>query len=253
MSDHPDFLRSLSNIFLPDPRSVGFSILDENGLRTKTLEDHQAAVAQLVLHDGVPRQIVAKFETAKNLNLFAWFVYRFHSAARSHVYECLELALRIRFKDELYCREEKRRHARYEEHLKNGSDKGNPYQPMDKETFRPTLHPLLEYAIETGVLKNENFRAWQSRTTVRARSQNELERIQKMNELGLSELHTDNSTVEITDQDRDHDYLRTILQTIPFLRNHYAHGTSALDNKSLGALRLASEIINQIFPVPGHA
>ena len=61
-------------------------------------------------------------------------------------------------------------------------------------------------------------------------------------------MQTDTSDPDITDEDRDHDYLGVVLQTIPFLRNHYAHGTSALDDKSLSALRLASEIINQIFP-----
>src|SRR4051794_29689343 len=108
MTDHPDFLRSLNNIFDPDPRSEGFSIFDERGPRTKTLQDHQASVAQISLHDSVPRQIVVKFKTAKNLNLFAWFVYRFHSAARSHVYECLELALRTCFRDEIYALEEQK-------------------------------------------------------------------------------------------------------------------------------------------------
>jgi hypothetical protein len=107
---------------------------------------------------GVPREIVVKFETAKNLNLFSWFVYRFHSAARSHVYECLELvALRMRFKDELYVHEEQKRCARHEQEAKSHLFKAKPYKPMTRESYRPTLHPLLRYAIEVGALKNENF------------------------------------------------------------------------------------------------
>lgn len=96
MTDHPDYLRTPNNMFKPDPRSEAFSILGEQGLREKTLQDQYGTVAKLLLHDGVPREVIVKFETARNLNLFSWFVYRFHSAARSHAYECLELALRKR-------------------------------------------------------------------------------------------------------------------------------------------------------------
>lgn len=101
MTDHPDFLRSPKLIFDPDPRSSGFEVLGEQGFRSKTLQDQHAAVAEIALHPGVPHEVVVKFETAKNLNLFSWFVYRFHSAARSHAYECLELALKIRLPREL--------------------------------------------------------------------------------------------------------------------------------------------------------
>jgi hypothetical protein len=114
MIDHPDFLRSPKRIFDRDPRSSGFDILGEHGFRAKTLEDQHKAVAEIAIHAGAPEAVVVKFETAKNLNLFSWFVYRFHSAARSHAYECLELALRIRFKDDLYARAERKRLARYE-------------------------------------------------------------------------------------------------------------------------------------------
>jgi len=248
MTDHPDFLRSPKNMFNADPRSTGFAVLGEQGLRPKALEDHYDAVARITLHDGVPRQIFVKFETAKNLNLFSWFVYRFHSAARSHVYECLEFALRIRFGDELLAHEEKRRRTRYEREVRSDPQIAKPYKPIDKERFRPTMHPLLKYAIEIGALKNENFTAWQLKTRVRSRSRMDIEAIQRMKLLGLSEMQTDSSELCVTDEDRDHDYLGSVLQAVPFLRNHYAHGTGALDDKSLSALRLASEIINQVFP-----
>ena len=134
MTDHPDFLRSPKSIFDPDPRSSGFDVLSKHGLRAKTLEDQHEVVAEITVHAGVPRAVIVKFETAKNLNLFSWFVYRFHSAARSHAYECLELALRIRFKDELYAREERKRLARYEAERERNPDNAKPYQPMDRES-----------------------------------------------------------------------------------------------------------------------
>lgn len=248
MTGHPDFLRSPKSIFDPDPRSSGFHGRGEQGFRAKTLEDQHAAVAEMTLHAGVPDAVVVKFETAKNLNLFSWFVYRFHSAARSHAYECLELALRIRFKDELYAREERKRLARYEAERERNPDNAKPYQPMDKEEFRPMLRKLLEYAIEVGELKNENFSAWQTRTRVRARHRRDIERIKNMQALGVTELEIDDSKIEITPEDRDHDYLAQVLNSVPLLRNHYAHGTTALDDKSLVTLRLVAEIINQVFP-----
>lgn len=251
MRNHPDFLRSPENIFDPDPRSASFDVLGANGFRPKTLQDQYEAVAEITLHGGVPREIVVKFETAKNLNLFSWFVYRFHTAARSHVYECLELALRTRFKGELLEREEKRRLSRYEEQLKKNPKRSvQPPQPIDPAKFRPGLRELLEYAIEMNALKNENFSVWQLRTKGRARLRRDLEAIKTMKELGLAELEIDDAQIEISDADRAHDYLGEVVQTVPLLRNHYAHGTSSLDNQSLAALRLAAEIINQIFPEP---
>jgi hypothetical protein len=248
MTDHPDFLRTPRNICDPDPRSSDFNVLGKDGFRSKTLDDQHAAVAEIVVHEEAPSAVIVKFETAKNLNLFSWFVYRFHSAARTHAYECLELALRIRFKDDLYMREEGKRRARYEKERNSNQKNAEPYQPLDKEKFQPMLRVLLEYAIEVGALKNENFSAWQIRTTMRARQRKDIEAIEKMQALGLTELEVDDAQLEIKSEDRDHDYLGQVLESIPYLRNHYAHGTSSLDDKSLGALRLIAEIINQVFP-----
>lgn len=252
MTGHPDFLRSPKTLFDPDPRSSGYEVLSTQGFRPKELQDQHDAVAEITLHAGVPAAVVVKFETAKNLNLFSWFVYRFHSAARSHAYECLELALKIRFKDELYARKEQKNRARFENEVSSNPNNVKAYQPIDKDTFRPTLRPLLEYAIETGTLKNERFSVWQQKTKVRARYRRDVEAIEKMKELGLSELAIDDSQLEIKDEDRDHDYLGQVIDSVPFLRNEYAHGTTALDNQSLGPLRRTAEIINQIFPETGQ-
>lgn len=247
MPNPAESLRSPNNIFDPDPRSAGVEVLGRQGLRPKTLQDQYDAVAEITLHEGVPREIVVKFDNARNLNLFAWFVYRFHSAARSHVYECLELALRTRFKEEMLKREEQNRLARYEEQVRKNPKNAQPLKPIDPDKLRAGMSKLLTYAIEIGALKNEYFSAWQMKTKIRARSRRDVEAIQRMNELGLTELQTDDADFEITD-DRAHDYLGKVLEIVLLIRNHYAHGTTSLDNKSLSALRLASEIINQIFP-----
>lgn len=248
MTDHPDYLRTPNNIFDPDPRSSDFDVIGEHGLRPKSLQDQYDAVADITLHEGVPKEILAKFETAKNLNLFSWFVYRFHSAARSHAYECLERALSTRLKADLIVQEEKNRRVKYEEEARRNPRSAKPPKSIDPERYFPGLRRLLEYAIEAGALKNENFTVWQLKARVRARHRRDVETIEKMKELGLDELAIDAAELEVKDEDRDHDYLGQLLESVPLLRNEYAHGTSALDNRSLSALRVVAEIINQIFP-----
>lgn len=245
--DHPDFLRSPENIFNADPRNSSVEILGAGGFREKTLQDHHGAISEITLQGEVPQEIVVNFETGKNLNLYSWFVYRFHAAARSHAYECLELALKIRFRDELYAHKEQRRRKQHECEIARSPDKARPYQSMDKKKFRPTLPALLKHAIEIGALKNENFSAWRIKTQTRARTRRSIEAIEKMKELGLSELEIDDGHLELNEEDCNHEYVGPLLESIPLARNEYAHGTTSLDNQSLAGLRLTAEIINQIF------
>ncbi|MEX2163173.1 MAG: hypothetical protein WD823_02865 [Sulfuricaulis sp.] len=224
MNDHPDFLRFLGNVCKPDSRSKSFVRLTENGPRPITIEDQYRSVVRLILHDGVPEGIRIQFETTKNLYLYSWFVYRFYPVAQHHAYTCLELALRERFEAEmLLAGEQKREHG-------------------------PGLRRLLTYAIAKGFLKNENFEVWRHRTRVNAKMRTMYEEIEEMSRLGLDQMELDESKVEIKDVDRNHDYLTILLETIPYLRNHYAHGSKSLHNQVLGTLQVVVEIINQIFP-----
>jgi hypothetical protein len=247
MNDHPDFLRSPENLLNPDPRSTSFSFLGENGFEPVTLRWWHKQVAEIDLHDGVPTKIVVNFETAKNLSLFSWHVYRFHTVARTHAYACLELALRIKFFEAIYLAENERRRESYKRRSTHELNV-KPYEPINRQEFRPTLRRLLKHAIETGSLKNENFTAWQNRTKARANHRSLLETLEEMSRLGLERMDKDDSKIEITDADRDHDYLAELENTVSFLRNHYAHGTTSLDNRSLSSPRLVAEIINQIYP-----
>src|SRR5581483_11009648 len=82
-----DPLRSLAEVHSPDPRRqfiVG------------TLADEHAALSTICLHDGVPEPVAQLFETAKNVSLYSWFVYRFHPVSESVGFGALELALNLR-------------------------------------------------------------------------------------------------------------------------------------------------------------
>lgn len=224
MNDHPDFLRSPECTCKADPRSEAFSVLAETGFRPKTIADQHKAVADLTLHDGIPEGVRIQFETTKNLYLYSWFVYRFYPVAQHHAYTCLELALRECFEEELLAAgEPKREHG-------------------------PGLKRLLTYAVEKGFLKNENFEVWRHRTRVNAKMRTMYEELEEMSRLGLDQMEIDESKVEIKDVDRNHDYLTILLETIPYLRNHYAHGSKSLHNQVLGTVQVVAEIINQIFP-----
>lgn len=223
VKEHPDFLRSPESVCRADPRQDGFAVLAENGPRPKQLKDQFDDVAELALHSGVPRGIRVQFETAKNLYLYSWFVYRFYPVARSHAYACLELALRERFGDDI-SQEGRKRH------------KG-----------RRGLRSLLKYAIENDFLKNKNFSVWKRRTALNARMRILSKAMNEMKTSGTDRLEYDDSDIQIEDVDRDHDYVGALLDSIPDIRNHFAHGSESLDSHVLGTLQQVMEIINQVF------
>jgi len=224
MNDHPDYLRSPENACRADRRNESSAFADSIGLG-KTIEGHHATVSGIVLNEAVPENIRVQFETTKNLYFYSWFVYRFHSVAQMHAYACLELALRVRFEADL--------------HSSGGRDGER----------KPGLRRLLRYAIKEGYLKNEGFEAWRRTTELRARDRTMFDLLEEMNSLGVDELEFDESEIVIKDEDRDHDYLANVLENTPELRNHYAHGSSSLNGQSLGSLKLAQEIINQLWPI----
>lgn len=220
MKNHPDYLRTPETVCKPDIRSPTTSFLTDQPL---TVAYHHGVIVDISLHKSVPDDIRIHFETTKNLYLYAWFVYRFYPVAEHHAYTCLEFALRERFRAELLPAGKKKRE------------------------FEPGLKQLLIYAVKHGYLKDENFEVWRHRTEMRAKRRNESEIWEKAKRKGLNEITFDETQYEIKDEDRDHEYLSTLIETIPWLRNHYAHGTKSLDNQVLGTLKLVAEIINQVY------
>ena len=216
--DNPEYLRTPETVYKPDTRSPKALFLGEQPL---TVEYQYSAVADICLHIGVPEDIRVQFEMTKNLYLYAWFVYRFYPVAEHHTYACLELALRERFEPEMLAAGEKKRE------------------------FGPGLKRLLSYAAKKGYLKNENFSVWRHQTEIRAQMRTEDEIWKEAQRNGLSEITFDEAQYEIKDVDRDHEYLEIIIKSLPWLRNHYAHGSKSLHSQVLDTIRLVSEIINQ--------
>jgi hypothetical protein len=217
-------LRPAEHVCEPDLRNTMFVRIDRtNGTsRPMELADHHELISAHVLHAGVPREIVLQFETARNVYLYAWFVYRFYPVAEHQCLACLELALRERLKEE----------------IRTGKIKGR----------RPALRLLLKYAVNNGLVRNNGFSAWQNRGEIRSRARVEMEKFREASEKTLTEFTIDESDIQITAEDLDWDYAKMLPDLLPMLRNDYAHGSTDLHNWALRSFQVVSEIINQLWP-----
>jgi|SRR5664280_491543 len=219
-------LRPTEYVHEPDPRNTMFMRVDlTNGTsRPIELADHHEQISAYALHAGVPQEIVLQFETARNVYLYAWFVYRFYPVAEHQSLACLELALRERLKEE----------------IRTGKIKGK----------MPTQRPLLKYAVDHGLVKNEGFLAWQNRGEINSRHRVEMERLREASDKNLAEITWDESDIQITAEDLDWNYVKMLPDLLPMLRNEYAHGSPDLHNWALRSFQIVSEIINQLYQPP---
>lgn len=222
----PDDVKLWQDICVPDPRS-GYKG-DLIGLPqdfSVAIAKHHAQFNELQLHSSVPKATQIQFATAKNLCLYAWFVYRFYPVAEHQALTCLEHALRSRFPDRL------------------------PKKYWNQYPGRgPTLHPLLRYAIDTGVLQNAGFRRWHASARLAARQRVTLERLKEMDERELNEISFDPDEAVPNSYDYDWDLLSVLKENLHKTRNAHAHGTTMLHNQVFGTLELVAEIVNQLFP-----
>jgi len=94
-----DALKSIAAMFEPDPRQLNWWIRNEDDgtVRPMMLDDHHVNISQVTLSDSVPEDVRQHMETAKNLALFSWYVYRFIPVAELQAYNAFEWALRIRY------------------------------------------------------------------------------------------------------------------------------------------------------------
>ncbi|HZT04574.1 MAG TPA: hypothetical protein VFA39_20160 [Steroidobacteraceae bacterium] len=203
-----DPLRSLAEVHSPDPRRqfiVG------------TLADEHAALSTICLHDGVPEPVAQLFETAKNVSLYSWFVYRFHPVSESVGFGALELALNLR-------------------------KTGLLLLPDD---FRsPGLSKLLREAVENGWIRDQEF---PSRPAY-AQHAAHLAAIAKIIEAGTPSVSLQDVIPGDMDQGLEAISLtKHILELWPKVRNTLAHGSPRLTPNSRRTLRLVAESINQLF------
>lgn len=220
-----DSLRSPERICNPDPRTASSGKIDWDTGRACSITpaDQHAAVASFELNSTVPEAIAIHFETAKNLYLYAWFVYRFYPVAEQQALGTLEFALR----------------ERQPEFVR---------QYYKKRKMEPSLRALLKSAIIEGLVANEAFQARDRWARERAKARHECEQLANMSADEISTVMIDYSNVTPTDEDLNHDWLKVFLDAIPYIRNEYAHGSDMLYPAVLHTFAVVAELINQLFP-----
>jgi hypothetical protein len=94
--DPSDAMRGLAALTEADPRMRHFAIRDGNSFRPIAQSDRWDSIDQFRLLPTVPKGVRIHFDTARNLYLHGWFVYRFHVIAEQQALVSLEMALRVR-------------------------------------------------------------------------------------------------------------------------------------------------------------
>ena len=212
---HPaDELRNPQNACLPDPR-----------LKNDAPDMHARwrAISALNFNADVPEAVVQHFETAKNVFLYAWFVYRFHMVAEQYVLSTLEFALRERILQE--------NSNKLKKHIGSG------------------LKKMLVIAREQAWISNKRFEPGFELAQRNAMDRYKNKMIDLMNEHGLSEITLDYSTVEITEEDWSYNWIEHFESILPQLRNEHAHGTSNLYPTVFGTFEIVHNLIEQLFTV----
>lgn len=219
--DPADALRDIGSVIQPDPRSAYFSIIEQGRPRPAALQDRIDAVAPYTLCNAVPESVRGHFETAKNLYVYAWFVYRFHPVAEQQALATLEFALRERLL--------------------------GPDAVRRDDVWVPGLRKLLEDALARGLIGNDRFPNRERWALDIAKYRFSLDQIAEMERLGLTEMEADDSAVRPTQQDLDHDWIGAFIEALPRIRNTYAHGSSMLYPTVIRTFEIVCGLVNQLF------
>ncbi len=209
-----DPLRPLESMFEPDER------------QSERLEDLHVGLSSLALHDDVPLDIQQGFETAKNVRLYTYCVYRFHQVAEMVAYQSLERALRHRWNSEV---------------SRLASIDDNDYQ-------WPGLAHLLTHAGSRGWIRNEGFssRAWRARNSLTG--ERAVAGIQAMIATGTDErLLQEPTQVEIEELTEQIDVVKLLVEHLPSFRNELGHGSARLSPTSDLVLQDVCDAINMVF------
>lgn len=216
-----DVLRDEMSVLLPDPRSEDFAVIDSGQVCPASLQDQQRLIAGFVLGSAVPLKIRTHFETAKNLFLYAWFVYRFHPVAEQQALASLELALRERFANTK------------DDNKGSGRLSG--------------LAALLKRAQAGGLIRNHAIRnriKW-ARELACERYRRDV--VLEMISSNAEEMVLHDTDVQPTDADLAYDWIGNFVESLPRIRNIHAHGTSMLYPNVTRTFEIVSDLINQLY------
>lgn len=217
-----DALRTPEQAIRPDARYDSFAVIDAEQVRKVNLTDRHEAISGFVLNPTVPVSVRIHFETAKNLYLYGWFVYRFHPVAEQQALASLEFGLRERLEQI------------------GGTARGS--------AKRSGLAGLLKQARMKGLIRNDLLRGRLHWATERARARYRYGLFEEMNRTGAMEMTFDDSSVQPTQEYLNHDWIAIFIESLPLIRNTYAHGSGILYPSVLRTFDIVCDLINQLYP-----
>lgn len=216
--------RTPSNILLPDVRNIEFG---DTGI-----EQFHQAIAKYELGSHVPEELVIQFDTARNLFLHAFYVYRFFPVAQHQLFVTLEQAIR-----------ECVGIVELENYRKNK----NKQLPKGTGRFSRGLKLNLTYISEHNLIRNEDFKVWRDGRARKAEREYRFYVSKKMNEENISSYEWDEAEIDYAGVQYDYNYLDVLCETLPGSRNIMAHGSNCLHGGAVGDYEIVSVIINKIF------
>jgi hypothetical protein len=237
---HPDGLRLVADLNEPDIRMRYLAVLDGTGSRPLEQTDRHALIAQYELLGCVPEDVRVHFDTARNLYLYAWNVYRFHAIAEHQVLGSLEMALRTKL---IACGS-----------LNDDGLLETVFPPRKKKLTdfeltprRVMLKQMLGHAAEVNLISNDrivNRARWMAKSV-------EFLQLVRMAELmeqqGLTEMRVEPLPIVLSDEDVNHDWIGGFIDALPGIRNDYAHGSPRINASVLRTFDICSDLINQLF------
>ncbi len=242
--NHPDGLRPVAELVKPDVRMQYLAISDDVGTRPLTQSDRHAQIAQFELQECVPEDIRVHFDTARNLYLYAWNVYRFHAIAEHQALGSLEMALRLK----LIAHGDLNVDGLLEPVFPSRKKKLTNFELTPK---RVMLKQMLGHAAVTNLISNDRI---VNRFHWLAKSVEVLQFVRMaelMNQQGLTELRGEPPPIVLTDEERSPDWIGGFIEALPSIRNAYAHGSSRIYASVLRTFDICSDLINQLFGVDG--
>ncbi|WP_027054702.1 hypothetical protein [Mesorhizobium erdmanii] len=86
--------KTADQILNADPRFGNLVVADAAGVRQLTLADHHATIENISLKSQVPAAVMAAFDRARNILLYAWFDYDLLVVGESQAFGAFEFALK---------------------------------------------------------------------------------------------------------------------------------------------------------------
>lgn len=235
-SEPADGLRELLELSMPDTRMRHFAVREGAAIRPIAQRDRHASIAELWLTDQVPAQLRVHYDTARNLYLYAWHVYRFHVVAEHQVLASLEMALRLALVQRGLVDE------------RGTAVTSTERTPNEQRRPRPLgLAQLISIAMKAGLITNSGFTRrdqWAQRLAEQRRS---TEHIKFMERNNLDRLIIPGMPAVPTQEELAFDWLGQFVEGLPRLRNEYAHGSQMLHANVLMTFQIVCDLINQLW------